>query len=81
MGMKKALEKEIDCHISIKNNHWHAFVLSLAGSLGLIFTGLSLVKNFFIGLGIIFIVFTYFPPHLPIFQDANTGLYGIVIHT
>ncbi|MFX1324709.1 MAG: DUF6512 family protein [Promethearchaeota archaeon] len=35
---------------------------------------------FMIGLGIIFIVFTYFPPHLPIFQDTNTGLYGIVIH-
>lgn len=34
-----------------------------------------------IGLGVIFVIFTYFPPHLPIFQDSNTGLYGIVIHT
>jgi hypothetical protein len=33
-----------------------------------------------IGLGTIFVIFTYFPPHLPIFQDANTGLYGIIVH-
>ncbi|MFX1456035.1 MAG: DUF6512 family protein [Promethearchaeota archaeon] len=30
------------------------------------------------GLGIIFIVFTYIPPHLPLFLDSNTGLYGII---
>jgi len=34
----------------------------------------------FIGLGIIFIIFTYFPPHLSIFRDGNTGLYGIIEH-
>jgi len=28
-------------------------------------------------LGILFAVFTFFPPHLPIFLDANTGTYGI----
>jgi hypothetical protein len=31
-----------------------------------------------VALGIIFIVFTYIPPQLPIFQDSNTGLYGII---
>ena len=34
----------------------------------------------FITLGLIFILFTYFPPHLPLFQDGITGEYGIVIH-
>lgn len=34
----------------------------------------------FIILGILFIIFTYIPPHLPLFQDAITGEYGIVIH-
>ena len=33
-----------------------------------------------ISLGLIFILFTYFPPHIPIFQDPGTGLYGIVEH-
>jgi hypothetical protein len=28
-------------------------------------------------LAIIFIAFTFYPPHLPIFQDSNTGQYGI----
>lgn len=31
-------------------------------------------------LGVVFILFTYFPPHLPLFQDGITGEYGIVIH-
>lgn len=30
-----------------------------------------------IGLGLLMIIFTYLPPHLPIFQDSETGLYGI----
>jgi hypothetical protein len=34
----------------------------------------------FIGFGILFALFTYFPPHLPIFQDSETGLYGIIVH-
>jgi hypothetical protein len=28
-------------------------------------------------LAIIFVTFTYYPPHLSIFQDSNTGQYGI----
>ena len=28
-------------------------------------------------LAVIFIVFTFYPPHLPIFQDPNTSQYGI----
>jgi hypothetical protein len=34
----------------------------------------------FISLGIVYMLFTYFPPLLPIFQDSETGLYGIVKH-
>ncbi|TFF83807.1 MAG: hypothetical protein EU552_02560 [Promethearchaeota archaeon] len=34
----------------------------------------------FITLGLLFILFTYFPPHLPLFQDGITGEYGMVIH-
>ena len=30
-------------------------------------------------LGIIFVVFTYFPPEIPLFQDPETGLYGIIL--
>jgi hypothetical protein len=29
-------------------------------------------------LAIAFIVFTYYPPHLPVFQDEPTGNYGII---
>ena len=28
-------------------------------------------------LAVIFIVFTFYPPHLSVFQDSNTGRYGI----
>jgi hypothetical protein len=31
-------------------------------------------------LGLIFFLFTYITPHLPIFQDSGTGLYGILDH-
>jgi len=31
-----------------------------------------------IGMGISLILFTYLPPHLPIFQDSESGLYGII---
>jgi hypothetical protein len=31
-------------------------------------------------LGFLFILFTYFPPHIPLFQDAVSGGYGIVEH-
>ncbi len=34
----------------------------------------------FIAFGILFAVFTYFPPTLPLFQDSETGLYGIIEH-
>ncbi|MFW9874343.1 MAG: DUF6512 family protein [Candidatus Thorarchaeota archaeon] len=33
-----------------------------------------------IGFGIIFMIFTYYPPTLPLFQDFETGLYGIIEH-
>lgn len=42
------------------------------------FSLISLISIIF--LGILFIVFTYFPPLLPIFQDSETGLYGIIMH-
>lgn len=35
---------------------------------------------YIIALGIIFILLTYFPPHLPIFEDPLTKLYGIIDH-
>jgi hypothetical protein len=28
-------------------------------------------------LGILFVLFTFYPPHLPLFRDPRTGLYGI----
>jgi len=31
-----------------------------------------------VGFGILLILFTYLPPHLPIFQDSESGLYGIL---
>ena len=31
-------------------------------------------------LGIIFVFFTYFPPEIPLFQDPETGLYGIILN-
>ena len=36
-----------------------------------------LAMMFLIALGIIYGVFTFFPPQSPIFLDANTGTYGI----
>ena len=30
---------------------------------------------------LIFIVFTFYPPHIPIFQDPVTGGYGVIIHS
>lgn len=29
-------------------------------------------------LGIIFVVFTYLPPEIPLFEDPETGMYGII---
>ncbi|MFX0076651.1 MAG: DUF6512 family protein [Candidatus Hermodarchaeota archaeon] len=34
----------------------------------------------FILFGILFAVFTYLPPTIPLFQDSETGLYGIIPH-
>jgi hypothetical protein len=31
-------------------------------------------------LALILVSFTFFPPHLPIFLDHNTGMYGIPVH-
>lgn len=28
-------------------------------------------------IGCLFVIFTYFPPHIPLFQDSLTGIYGI----
>jgi hypothetical protein len=28
-------------------------------------------------LAVIFIIFTFYPPHLPLFMDSETGQYGI----
>jgi len=33
-----------------------------------------------IGFGLSLILFTYLPPHLPIFQDPESGLFGILHH-
>lgn len=30
---------------------------------------------------LLFMIFTYFPPHIPLFQDKTTGCYGIIPHT
>jgi hypothetical protein len=32
---------------------------------------------FIILMALVLILFTFYPPHLPIFLDANTGMYGI----
>jgi len=32
-------------------------------------------------LGFCFVLFTYFPPHLPIFMDSTNGTYGIAVST
>ena len=31
-------------------------------------------------LALAFVVFTFYPPQLPFFQDPNTGEYGIISH-
>lgn len=30
-----------------------------------------------IGIGILFVIFTFYPPHIPLFQDPSNGAYGI----
>ena len=32
-------------------------------------------------LAVAFVVFTFYPPQIPLFQDANTGEYGIINHS
>jgi hypothetical protein len=32
-------------------------------------------------LGLAFIIFTFYPPHLPLFQDPISGEYGIINHS
>ena len=34
-----------------------------------------------IALAILFVVFTFYPPHISLFQDGVTGEYGILAHT
>jgi hypothetical protein len=51
--------------LTIKRLHKSISIISLIG---------------IIVIGLFFILFTYFPPHLPLFQDGITGEYGIVIH-
>ncbi len=35
----------------------------------------------FIGFGLLFAIFTYFPPNIQLFLDSETGLYGIIPHS
>ncbi|MFW9901398.1 MAG: DUF6512 family protein [Candidatus Thorarchaeota archaeon] len=35
----------------------------------------------FIGFGILFAIFTYFPPPIQLFLDSESGLYGIITHS
>ena len=45
------------------------------------FTIISIISGIFILiLGLLFVVFTFYPPHLEIFRDGITGSYGIVEH-
>ena len=43
------------------------------------FTNISLIVLAVWGLA--FAVFTFYPPHIPLFQDAVTGSYGMIIHS
>ena len=53
-----------------------AFLLSAGVSLSIVF-----IKNvywiIFVGLGLLFVLFTFYPPKLPLFKDGATGGYGI----
>lgn len=40
---------------------------------------ISLVALVF--LGVAFVIFTFYPPHLPLFQDPISGEYGIINHS
>ena len=35
----------------------------------------------FIGFGLLFAIFTYFPPTIQLFLDSESGLYGIITHS
>lgn len=50
----KAIEKQIDYEISIKNNFWNATVLSFGSTLGLFFLPDNCTKLIFIIFGILF---------------------------
>lgn len=55
---KDKILKEIDCQRDIKNHLWNALVLSLAGSLGLLFANGSLLRNILIITGFLsFLIF------------------------
>lgn len=53
----KAIEKQIDYEISVKNNFWNATVLSVAGTLGLFFIPDSWAKLALMIMGICFSIF------------------------
>ena len=55
-----------------------SYKILIKSKLPKIFTYISWI--FIIALGLIFFLFTYIPPHIPIFQDSETGLYGILIN-
>ncbi|TFG03202.1 MAG: hypothetical protein EU539_12500 [Promethearchaeota archaeon] len=61
--------------ISIIIGQYFGYRIIIAEQLNDKFTMLSWFL--FILLAFSFILFTYFPPHLPIFRDSQTGLYGI----
>jgi hypothetical protein len=53
-----------------------SYKILIKSKLPKIFSYISWV--FIIALGLIFFLFTYFPPQIPLFQDSETGLYGIL---
>ncbi len=53
----------------------YKLTLTVKPMTGLKYRAASLV--ILLGLFIVFTVFTYFPPHIPIFLDSNTFRYGI----
>ncbi len=53
---KDALKKEIDYQINIKNNLWTALIVSVSGTLSLLFNTDNITKLIFVIIGLIFTV-------------------------
>ena len=78
LGIESLAADIISFFIFIIIGQYFSYIIMKREPISKKFSAIALIA--IILLGILFVLFTYLPPLIPLFQDGETGLYGIVEH-